>query len=447
MLKRLSHVLSHNTEKTVPSLSCSSGVGILNLLVPGRCDSILKNILAKHLLQINTLRPRQNGRHFADDIFKCIFLNENVWIPIKISLKFAPQGPINNIPALVQIMAWCRSSGNPLSGPMMVRLPTHICVTRPQWVKRAILGNCSQMNATKHLSWWVNIASNNGLLWSDINPFPEPMLTYIYVATRPSWMKMCLLITLLNELMFWRNYMSDSLITVHIWQILPQLKLRNSVTYIYVATRPSWMKMCLLITLLNELMFWRKYMSDSLITVHIWQILPQLKLRNSVTYIYVATRPSWMKMCLLITLLNELMFWRKYMSDSLITVHIWQILPQLKLRNSVSCMFLLSSWDEKSLSDLLSQQMVSQSMALRWRHNGRVSVSNHQPHDCLLNRLFRRRSKKDQSSASLAFVWGIHRGPVNSPHKWPVTRKMFSFDDVIMAPSNTENRVVMMPTL
>ena len=40
--------------------------------------------------------------------------------------------------------------------------------------------------------------------------------------------------------------------------------------------------------------------------------------------------------------------------------------------------------------------------------------------------------RKHQSSASLAFVWGIHRSPVNSPHKWPVTRKMFPFDDVIM---------------
>ena len=39
---------------------------------------------------------------------------------------------------------------------------------------------------------------------------------------------------------------------------------------------------------------------------------------------------------------------------------------------------------------------------------------------------------KHQSSASLAFVWGLHRGPVNFPHKWPVTRKMFPFDDVIM---------------
>ena len=42
--------------------------------------------------------------------------------------------------------------------------------------------------------------------------------------------------------------------------------------------------------------------------------------------------------------------------------------------------------------------------------------------------------RKHQSSASLAFVWGIHRGPVNSPHKWPVMRKMFPFDDVIMDP-------------
>ena len=43
--------------------------------------------------------------------------------------------------------------------------------------------------------------------------------------------------------------------------------------------------------------------------------------------------------------------------------------------------------------------------------------------------------RKHQSSASLAFVWGIHRGPVNSPHKWPVTRKIFPFDDVIMSNS------------
>ena len=84
---------------------------------------------------LNTLRPRQDGRHFPDDIFKWIFLNENAWISINISLKFVPRGPINNIPTLVQVMAWRRPGDKPLSEPMMVRLPTHICVTRPQWVK------------------------------------------------------------------------------------------------------------------------------------------------------------------------------------------------------------------------------------------------------------------------------------------------------------------------
>ena len=52
--------------------------------------------------------PRQNGRHFADDNIKCIFLNENVLISINVSLKFVPKGQINNNPALVQIMAWRR---------------------------------------------------------------------------------------------------------------------------------------------------------------------------------------------------------------------------------------------------------------------------------------------------------------------------------------------------
>ena len=89
----------------------------------------------RHFPWVNSLRPRQNRRHFADDVFKCNFLIKNVWTPIKISLNFVPKGPINNIPALVQIMAWRRPGEKPLSEPMMVRLPTHIWVTRPQWVK------------------------------------------------------------------------------------------------------------------------------------------------------------------------------------------------------------------------------------------------------------------------------------------------------------------------
>ena len=81
----------------------------------------------------NTLRPRQNVRHFSDDIFKCIFVNKNVWISIKISLKFVPRVWINNIPALVKIMAWRRPGDKPLSEPNVESFLTHICFTRPQW--------------------------------------------------------------------------------------------------------------------------------------------------------------------------------------------------------------------------------------------------------------------------------------------------------------------------
>ena len=88
------------------------------------------------LFSFNTLRPRQVGRHFPDDILRWIFLNENSWILINISLKFVPRVPINNIPALVQIMACRRPGDKPLSEPVMDWSPTHICVTRPQWVKR-----------------------------------------------------------------------------------------------------------------------------------------------------------------------------------------------------------------------------------------------------------------------------------------------------------------------
>ena len=83
------------------------------------------------------MRPRQNGRHCPDDIFKCIFLSEDICISIKISLIFVPKGPINNIPTWVQMMAWRRPGDKPLSEPMIVSLLTHICFARPQWVRIA----------------------------------------------------------------------------------------------------------------------------------------------------------------------------------------------------------------------------------------------------------------------------------------------------------------------
>ena len=92
-------------------------------------------IMCFHTSVFNSLRPRWNRCHFADDIFKCIFLNENECISLRISLKFVPKVRINTIPSLVQIMAWRRPGDEPLSEPMAVSLLTHICITRPQWVK------------------------------------------------------------------------------------------------------------------------------------------------------------------------------------------------------------------------------------------------------------------------------------------------------------------------
>ena len=181
------------------------------------------NVTRRIAIQINTLRPRPNGRYFADDTFKCIFLNENAWTSLKISLKFVPKVRINNIPALVQIMAWRRPGDKPLSEPMMVNLLTHIGVTRPQWAKwvamqqsghtqgvlectknsqkyfslSVIMINVVKVNSKAvilalveaHVSFldmwchketqiWVNIRSYNGSLPEGTKPLSDAMSTY-----------------------------------------------------------------------------------------------------------------------------------------------------------------------------------------------------------------------------------------------------------------------------
>ena len=70
---------------------------------------------------LNSFPPGQNGRHFADDISKCIFMNEKFCILIQISLKFVPKGPIDNKSALIQVMAWRRTGDKPLPEPMLTQ--------------------------------------------------------------------------------------------------------------------------------------------------------------------------------------------------------------------------------------------------------------------------------------------------------------------------------------
>ena len=101
---------------------------------------------------------------FPDDIFKCNFLNENILIATEISLKFVPKCTINNIPAMVQIMAWRRPGDKPLSEPVMVSIPTHICVTRPRWVKfyastQKTSYKYHVMSRSKGLSQWQQMST------------------------------------------------------------------------------------------------------------------------------------------------------------------------------------------------------------------------------------------------------------------------------------------------
>ena len=144
---------------------------------------------------VNALRPRQDGRHFADDIFTCIFFNENCRISIKFSLKYVRKGPIDINPALVQIMAWRRSGDKPLPEPMMISLPTHICVTRPQWVKACIYwgvhllpwglsSTCHSTDSRHVVDWlWPCIQTR---VWSHHNIMQHQVAVATYIKGYPS---------------------------------------------------------------------------------------------------------------------------------------------------------------------------------------------------------------------------------------------------------------------
>ena len=102
---------------------------VYDIVVLYHCITCVRPVvtsLCYHHIEAETKWPPFCRRHF-----QVHFLNDNVWIWIKVSLKSVPKSPVNNIPALVWIMAWCRPGDKALSEPFMVSLPTHICYTRP----------------------------------------------------------------------------------------------------------------------------------------------------------------------------------------------------------------------------------------------------------------------------------------------------------------------------
>ena len=160
------------------------------LLFVGQGEFLLYETAKWFICSINILKPRQNGRHFADDIFKCIFLNEYVWISIKIPLKSVPGGPpINIVPTLVMIMAWRRPGEKPLSEPMLVRLPT-------QWKSpfcsvESYVGSLDKVHGvvtirnTPVICWSRGGGGGGGVQGIDLNSCIEVM-TDIYMCTLES---------------------------------------------------------------------------------------------------------------------------------------------------------------------------------------------------------------------------------------------------------------------
>ena len=132
--------------------------------------------LSKNAISINTLRLRQNGRHFPDNIFKWIFLNENVYILVKISLKFVHGGPINKIPSLVQIMVWHQPGNKPPYDAVMVSILMHICITWPQWVN-------SSTPSAAYMHQWTGSALVQIMACRlfDAKPLAKPMLGYLSI--------------------------------------------------------------------------------------------------------------------------------------------------------------------------------------------------------------------------------------------------------------------------
>ena len=121
-----------------------------------------------------------------------------------ISLKFVPKGPINNIPVLVQIMAWRRPGDKPLSEAMMVNLPTHICVFRPQWVK---------------FMWWF---PNNALLtWNNLTHLPSS------AACMRQWIRSTLVQIIACRFFVPNHYLNQCWIIVN-WTLRNKLQ-RNSI--------------------------------------------------------------------------------------------------------------------------------------------------------------------------------------------------------------------------
>ena len=112
----MSGSLTHSGGENVPGIPGACAARNFTYLARGPWDGIS----AWKIILLTHLPPGQNGRHFAGDIFLCIFMNEKFCILIKISQLFVSKGLIDNKTPLVQVMAWHRTGDKPLPEPMLI---------------------------------------------------------------------------------------------------------------------------------------------------------------------------------------------------------------------------------------------------------------------------------------------------------------------------------------
>ena len=141
-------------------------------------------------------------------------------ISIKISLKFVSKGPINNNPALVQMMAWRRQGDKPLSDPMMGRLPTHICVTRPQCVKIGkvwsirVICKLGDLAICLHGCTWATLGQGLSLIGNVVFPYSIHVIFELFEAfdLRATFMT-DMIILIIN--IFWLHWIINRLVVMH----------------------------------------------------------------------------------------------------------------------------------------------------------------------------------------------------------------------------------------
>ena len=138
---KLNHVSKRGQRRSPETNSKSKSMEIVLLLT-----LVALNLSEEARKCISIFHHFSRLTHWGQDKMAAILLRtfwrafswmQNVWAPNQIWLKFVDKGLINNIQALVQIMAWSRPGYKSLSEPMMVSLPTIICISQPQWVKMA----------------------------------------------------------------------------------------------------------------------------------------------------------------------------------------------------------------------------------------------------------------------------------------------------------------------